>query len=78
LVWASRPNRRQPLSLRKHIAGPHLQAAQDSMQLGQRDALLAVFEAEERGRRQARLAGELGISHLTPPLAEEGGKLPVQ
>ena len=48
------------------------------MELAQRDALLAVLDAEDGGRRQARLAGKLAVSHLAPLLAEKRRELPVQ
>lgn len=68
----------QSCAFAKHILQRAFQFAQHRIQPPQRDALLAPFQPEYRGRWQPHFLGELGKGHVSPLGTEEFRQLFVQ
>lgn len=62
----------------QNVMRTRLQPTKDAVKFAERDALPPIFEAEDRRRWEAGLAGELDIRYLPALLAEENRELTVQ
>ena len=74
-------SRNQPSSIRllwKHVPHPRLQPFQDVLQLAQRDALIAVFQPEQRGGRDAEALGKHRVALVATLLPQEPAELLVE
>lgn len=62
----------------KNIGNAALQPIQDLLQVSEGDALLALLQPMQRGRRESKFLGELGVGHFTALLAQEITELPLK